>query len=126
MPCCDLIKSLTYARIRPSNGPVSYMILKMLGKVICSRFKKSQRVKICSGTSLGQAGIDQPMADSKFAGVAANKRTLSTGWNFLFMGIGLKEKRGSDLGENVVVLGSTGDNEVCTGIPACNMGLCTP
>jgi len=126
MPCCDLVKSLTYARIWPRNGPVSYIILKMLDKVICSRFKKSQRVKIYSGTFLGQAKIDQPTADSKFVSVAANIRKLSTGWNFLFMGSGLKEKRGSDLGENVVVPGLTGENEIRTGIPARKLGLCTP
>jgi len=126
MPCRDLIKSLAYVRFRPIIRCMTYSILNMLGKVIRSRFKKSQRVKIYSGTFLGQAKIDQPTADSKFVSVAANIRKLSTGWNFLFMGSGLKEKRGSDLGENVVVPGLTGENEIRTGIPARKLGLCTP
>ena len=107
MPCRYLVPSLAYARIH-------------------SWSKIGQRIKICSGKSLGQAEAYQPVADSKIAGIAVKKSTLSTGWKFLFMGNGLKEKRGSDLGENVVLLDSTGEYEIWTGFSTRKIGLCTP
>jgi serine O-acetyltransferase len=136
----DLPTSLVYARSWPILGRLAYYGLKLLGVelprsvpvgrnfelahggfgvVIHSRSIIGKHVKIYPGVTLGRADIQHPMERSLFEGIVIEDDViLSPGAKILCKAGVLTVRRGSVVGANAVLLGSTGENEIWAGIPA--------
>ena len=141
----DLPTSLVYARSWPILGCLAYYVLKLLGVelprsvpvgrnfelahggfgvVIHSRSIIGDRVKIYPGVTLGRADIHHPMESSLFEGIVIEDDViLSPGAKILCKAGVLTVRRGSVVGANAVLLGSTGENEIWAGIPARCVGV---
>ena len=136
----DLPTSLVYARSWPVFGRLAYYALKMLGVeiprgvvvgqdfelahggvgvVVHSRSTIGDRVKMYPGVTLGRADIHKPMAQSRFEGIVIEDDViLAPGAKVLCKEGLLVVRRGTVVGANAVLLGSTGENEVWAGVPA--------
>jgi serine O-acetyltransferase len=139
----DLYTRLVYARRWRGLGRLAYYLLKLLGAeiprsvpvgydfelahggfgvVIHSRSTIGNRVKIYPGVTLGRADIYRPATQSKFEGIVIEDDViLCPGAKVLCKEGVLRVGRGTVVGANAVLLQSTGEMEIWTGIPAqCN------
>lgn len=141
----DFVTRLVYARRSRLVGPLAYYLLKVLGLewprqvpvgdqlevahggfgiVIHSAARIGARVKIYPGVTLGRADIYRPMAESDFEGIVIEDDViLSPGCKVLGKSGVLRVGRGTVVGANAVLLGSTGDWEIWAGIPATRIGM---
>jgi serine O-acetyltransferase len=91
--------------------------------VVHSRTAIGDRVKIYPGVGLGRADIYRPMAQSGFQGIVVEDDViLSPGAKVLCKEGVLRVGRGTVVGANAVLLGSTGEWEIWAGIPAQRIG----
>jgi serine O-acetyltransferase len=139
----DLYTRLVYARHWRGLGRLAYYLLKLLGAeiprsvpvgrdfelahggfgvVIHSRSTIGNRVKIYPGVTLGRADIYRPATQSKFEGIVIEDDViLCPGAKVLCKEGVLRVGHGTVVGANAVLLQSTGEMEIWTGIPAqCN------
>lgn len=136
----DLYTRLAYARSWPLFGGPAYYLLKLLGaeiprSVIIGRdfelahggfgvvihpwSRIGDRVKIYPGVTLGRADIHHPIETSDFQGILIEDDViLSPGVKVLGKSGTLRVGRGTVVGANAVLLGSTGEGEIWAGIPA--------
>lgn len=136
----DIYTALVYARRTPVFGWFAYYLLKLLGAeiprsvpigpdfelahggfgvVIHSRAVIGARVKLYPGVTLGRADIYISAQDSTFEGIVIEDDViLSPGAKVLCHDGVLRVGRGTVVGANAVLLGSTGENEIWAGIPA--------
>ncbi len=136
----DLVTSLLYARRMPVLGRAAYYALKLLGVevplsvpvgpgcelehggfgvVIHSKARLGSRVKLYPGVTLGRADIYRPATQSRFEGIVIEDDViLCPGAKVLCKEGVLVVGRGTVLGANAVLLGSTGENEIWAGVPA--------
>jgi serine O-acetyltransferase len=93
------------------------------GVVLHPRSRIGERVKIYPGVTLGRADIYRTAEQSHFEGIVIEDDViLSPGAKVLCKEGVLTVGRGSIVGANAVLLGSTGEGEVWAGIPACCVG----
>ena len=140
----DLYTRLVYARRWPVLGRLAYYLLKLLGVelprsvpvgegfelahggfgvVIHSRAQIGKRVKVYPGVTLGRADIYRPAERSRFEGIVIEDDViLCPGAKVLCKEGTLHVGRGSVIGANAVLLQSTGENEIWTGMPAQRVG----
>ena len=140
----DLYTRLVYARRWPVLGRLAYYLLKLLGVelprsvpvgegfelahggfgvVIHSRAQIGKRVKVYPGVTLGRADIYRPAERSRFEGIVIEDDViLCPGAKVLCKEGTLRVGRGSVIGANAVLLQSTGENEIWTGMPAQRVG----
>lgn len=141
----DFYSRLVYARRSPLFGKLAYYLLKLLGVeiprsveigvdfylvhggfgvVIHPNTKIGNNVKIYPGVMLGRADIHKTIEDSAFEGfeVAADV-ILGAGAKVLCKEGVLRVGRGTVIGANAVLLESTGENEIWTGMPAKTTGF---
>ena len=136
----DIYTSLVYARHWPILGRMAYLILKLLGieipisvkighdfelahggfgVVIHSKSRIGDRVKIYPGVIIGRSDVHLPYQHSKFTGILIEDDVLlASGSKILGKEGELKVRKGTVIGANSVLLGSTGENEIWAGIPA--------
>lgn len=136
----DFYTRLVYARQLPLIGKLFYYWLKWLGAeipmtvpigpgfilehggfgvVIHSKSRIGTNVHIYQGVTLGRADIYVPMEHSQFEGIEiADDVILSPGCKVLCKAGVLKVGRGTVVGANAVLLGSTGEYEIWAGSPA--------
>jgi len=136
----DIYTSLVYARQWPILGRMAYLILKLLGieipisvkighdfelahggfgVVIHSKSRIGDRVKIYPGVTIGRSDVHLPYKYSKFTGILIEDDVLlASGSKILGKEGELKVRKGTVIGANAVLLGSTGENEIWAGIPA--------
>lgn len=136
----DFPTSLVYARKLPLVGRLAYYLLKILGVeipmgvpigqnfelvhggvgvVIHSKAVIGSRVKIYPGVTLGRADIHRPIEQSQFVGIVIEEDAiLGAGSKILCKEGTLTVRRGTVVGANAVLLESTGEDEVWSGIPA--------
>ncbi len=139
----DFYSRLVYARRGPF-GRLAYLLLKALGAevprsveigdnfalvhggfgvVIHSNTRIGDNVKVYPGVTLGRADIHVPIEQSKFQGIElGDDAILSPGSKVLCKEGILRVGRGTVLGANAVLLGSTGEDEIWAGIPAKKVG----
>jgi serine O-acetyltransferase len=140
----DVYTFLVYTRTWPLVGRLAYYALKLLGVelplsvrvgrdfelahggfgvVVHSRTVIGDRVKVYPGVGLGRADIHRPIAQSGFQGIVIEDDViLSPGSKVLCKEGVLRVGRGTLLGANAVLLGSTGEWEIWAGIPARQIG----
>ena len=140
----DFYTRLVYARRWPVLGRLAYYLLKLLGVelprsvpvgegfelahggfgvVIHSRAQIGKRVKVYPGVTLGRADIYRPAERSRFEGIVIEDDViLCPGAKVLCKEGTLRVGRGSVIGANAVLLQSTGENEIWTGMPAQRVG----
>jgi serine O-acetyltransferase len=140
----DVYTFLVYARTQPVIGRLAYYALKLLGVeiplsvkvgrdfelahggfgvVVHSRTAIGDRVKIYPWVGLGRADIYRSMAQSAFQGIVIEDDViLSPGAKVLCKEGMLRVGRGTVVGANAVLLGSTGEWEIWAGIPARRIG----
>ena len=140
----DFYTRLVYARRWPVLGRLAYYLLKLLGVelprsvpvgegfelahggfgvVIHSRAQIGKRVKVYPGVTLGRADIYRPAERSRFEGIVIEDDViLCPGAKVLCKEGTLHVGRGSVIGANAVLLQSTGENEIWTGMPAQRVG----
>jgi len=141
----DIYSRLVYTRSIPIIGGVAYYLLKLLGVEIprpvrigdefelahggfgvvihpCTTIGK--RVKIYPGVTLGRADIFRPATQSQFEGIVIEDDViLCPGAKILCKEGILRVGKGSVVGANAVLLGSTGVNEIWAGVPARCVGM---
>ena len=140
----SIYERLVYARKSRWFGKLAYFLLKLLGVeiprsveigpgfllhhggmgvVIHPKTTVGANVGIYPGVTLGRADVYRPAAESRFEGiVVADDVILGSGAKILCdVGI-LRVGRGTVVGANAVLTGSTGENEIWAGIPARKMG----
>jgi serine O-acetyltransferase len=136
----DIYSRLVYARTSPLLGGLAYYLLKLLGAEIPRSVKIGEdfelahggfgvvihphttignRVKVYPGVTLGRADIFRPVTQSKFEAILVeDDAILSPGSKVLCKEGVLRVGRGTVVGANAVLLGSTGENEIWAGMPA--------
>ena len=136
----DLPTSLVYARKWPLIGQLAYFTLKVLGVeiprsvpigkdfelvhggvgvVVHSKSVIGDGVKMYPGVTLGRADIHHPIEKSRFKGIVIEDDViLAVGAKVLCREGTLVVRRGTIIGANAVLLETTGEDEVWTGIPA--------
>ena len=136
----DFYTRLVYARQLPVVGKLFYYLLKLLGAeipvsvpigpgfllqhggqgvVVHSKAKIGANVRIYQGVTLGRADIYLPMEYSKFEGIEIGDDViLSPGCKVLCKTGVLTVGKGTVVGANSVLLGSTGEYELWAGSPA--------
>jgi serine O-acetyltransferase len=141
----DFITSLAYSSKKKRIGYLAYLALKLLGMelprtvpigtdleiahggfgiVIHSKAQIGNRVKIYPGVTLGRADIYKPATESNFEGIVIEDDViLSPGCKVLCKKGVLRVKRGAVIGANAVLLESTGEWEIWTGMPAHKVGI---
>jgi len=135
---------LVHARSRPLLGRLAYLALKLLGAeiplsvrigpgfllhhggvgvVIHPKTVIGARVGIYPGVTLGRADVYRPASASAFEGIVIEDDViLGAGAKVLCEKGILRVARGTVLGANAVLLGSTGEDEIWAGIPARRVG----
>ncbi len=141
----DFYTSLVYARRSLLFGPFAYLLLKLLGAEIPRPVKIGQdflllhggfgvvihpwttirdRVRVYPGVTLGRADVHRPIEQSAFKGFdVGDDVILSSGAKVLGRQGILTIGRGSIVAANAVLLESTGENEICGGVPARRTGM---
>jgi serine O-acetyltransferase len=141
----DFYTSLVYARRQPIFGRLAYALLKMLGAeiprsvpigpgfllehggfgvVIHSRAIIGSGVHIYPGVTIGRADIYRPSEESRFEGIQIGDDViLAPGAKVLCKEGILKVGRGTVVGANAVLLQSTGEYEIWSGVPAHCTGM---
>jgi serine O-acetyltransferase len=136
----DIYTRLVYARQNPVFGKMAYYLLKLLGVeiprsvkigrnltiehggygvVIHSKSVIGNNVRIYPGVTLGRADIHKPADQSSFKGIQIEDDViLASGAKILCKQGTLIVARGSMVGANAVLLGSTAENEIWAGMPA--------
>jgi len=145
MPKRDFFTRLLYARRSRLWGRLAYLLLKFHGTEVprsvpigegvtlehggvgvvvhCSSVIGS-RVKVYPGVTLGRADVYRPAALSAFEAIhIGDDVVLSTGAKVLCKEGVLSVGCGTVVGANAVLLVSTGEYEIWSGIPAKRVGL---
>ena len=139
---------LVYSRKNQIFGKLAYFGLKLLGAevpvsvaigpgfllhhggagvVIHPKTVIGARVGIYPGVTLGRADVFRPASQSKFEGIIIEDDViLGAGAKILCENGILRVGRGTVIGANAVLLGSTGENEIWAGIPAKKVGIREP
>ena len=140
----DLAARLVYARRKPIIGKLAYYCLKLLGVeipisvevgdnlelahggfgvVVHPNCTIGDRVKIYPGVTIGRSDIYRPAEQSSFKNIMIEDDViLSPGSKVLCKEGILKVGKGTVIGANAVLLTSTGEGEIWTGIPAKQTG----
>jgi serine O-acetyltransferase len=131
---------LVYSREKPVFGKLAYFVLKLvgveiplsvqigpgfllhhggMGVVIHPKTVIGARVGIYPGVTLGRADVYRPASQSAFESIIVEDDViLGAGAKVLCEKGVLLIGRGTVLGANAVLLGSTAENEIWAGIPA--------
>jgi serine O-acetyltransferase len=140
----DLYARLVYARRSPLVGKLAYYLLKFIGieiplsvhigedftlvhggfgVVIHPKTTIGDRVKVYPGVTLGRADIHKPASESEFERIVIEDDVvLSPGAKVLCKKGVLRVGKGTVVGANAVLLGSTGEGEIWAGVPAKKSG----
>jgi len=145
MPKQDFFSFLLYASRARYFGRLAYFILKFHGTeiprnvrigsgvtlehggacvVIHRNSTIGDRVKIYPGVTLGRADVYRPIGESAFEAISiGDDVVLGSGAKVLGKEGVLNVGNGTVIGANAVLLASTGENEIWTGIPARKVGM---
>lgn len=104
-------------------GPGFDLVHGGVGVVIHPHSVIGRNVKIYPGVTLGRADVHRPASQSKFEGIhIGDEAILAPGSKVLCKEGVLQVGRGTVLGANAVLLGSTGEGETWAGLPARKVG----
>jgi serine O-acetyltransferase len=136
----DFYTQLVYARKLPLIGKLAYLLLKLLGAeippsvvigdeflihhggfgiVVHSKTRIGNRVRIYPGVTIGRADVYLAANESEFEAVYIEDDViLGSGAKVLGKKGILRIGKGTVVGANSVLLQSTGEDEIWTGMPA--------